>query len=392
MEIKAATKAGVPEKTYEKIYAKINKERWPAGTKLQPIHELAKEYEVSYLTAQRAIRMLQQDGILVSRRGDGTYVTGKSTIENDSKEDINSFKELYSSKNVVSHGKSRTTHFIGIVMPYWMSDICGAVAFHRIIRGFLGHIDHHKWPVDLIYNTYHEAAKPDFLDKILQKHLDGIFWLAPQPEHQMNIMRLIDRGIAVTSVGRIFPDLPFNGVFVNITDMAKKIADFCCSNNSNKTLLLTSPIEGELQDANSAVFARELRKALEIKNIKLPDDCIGQAAIFFPRNKLTEVLTLEFLKRHPDADTIIAYHETFFPSIENLDKQNFWENPESMVVIDVNGEFVQNKDRIGRIPVTRLAFPLEDMGLAAAIELERKWLSKDGFKCPDLSVKLIPPS
>ncbi len=157
-------------------------------------------------------------------------------------------------------------------------------------------------------------------------------------------------------------------------------------------MLLSAPIEGEICDANSAVFVEQIRKALAEKKIELPDDNLGQTAIFGPNNEVMNTLTEVFLRKHPNAAIIIAYHEELFSAIEALDKKNFWKEPESMVIINVNAEFAQNRTCVGRIPVVRVLMPMEEMGVAAAIELERKWAIESDRDYPDLGIKLIKSS
>ena len=45
------------------------------GSRVQSIRKLAADYEVSYETAARAIRELTREGLLVTRRGSGTFVS-----------------------------------------------------------------------------------------------------------------------------------------------------------------------------------------------------------------------------------------------------------------------------------------------------------------------------
>ncbi len=366
------------------ICSELAKNSLAAGTKLKSIQKIAKQYNVSYLTAQRAIKEMQEVGIVESRRGDGTYLT------EESKKFLNSFLKQNQS-NDLPQKTARKTYSIGLVLPYWMEiKNEGAMAFHRLTKAFVGEIDKHNWRVEIINNAYHEAARPDFVDKLVQKELDGVYWIAPQPEHKMNLMRLVDKGIHVVTTGRNFSDIPLTTIFVDFGDMAKKVAEYCAGNNRKNVVVLCGVLDGELKDENSAKFISELRCALSSTDIELTDEQVGQVAVFTPDNQILTQLTRNFLEKHPGADTIISYHEEFFPMIEELDAKNFWENPGDMKIVDVNAEFGFNKTQVGRIPVTRILMPLEDMGRASAIDFEKKWLGsgKDLF---DLKVSLSIP-
>lgn len=49
---------------------------WPLGATIAPLHELAVRYGVTRATVQQAVSFLQREGLLRSRRGRGTEVTG----------------------------------------------------------------------------------------------------------------------------------------------------------------------------------------------------------------------------------------------------------------------------------------------------------------------------
>ncbi len=57
------------------IYQAIRDRTYPAGACIPPENELAKQFSVSRMTANRAIKELVADGLLVRRQGLGTFVT-----------------------------------------------------------------------------------------------------------------------------------------------------------------------------------------------------------------------------------------------------------------------------------------------------------------------------
>jgi len=49
---------------------------WARGTRLPTIPELCREYQVAAITVRQALGLLSSDGLIISRRGRGTYATG----------------------------------------------------------------------------------------------------------------------------------------------------------------------------------------------------------------------------------------------------------------------------------------------------------------------------
>lgn len=359
--------------TAERIYSSLITSNAHPGTRLLPIKTLAKQYKISYLTTQRALNFLQQEGLLVAKRGSGTYVTDKiqdKTMATRNGEPSNSVTIPVTEAAEPDELKS---HSIGIILPYWMKEH-GELAYHKIIRGFLNGLDTLNWRVEMINNISHEASDPQFIETIITKRLDGVLWLSPQIEHKMNIMRLLDHHLHVVGIGRVFPDLPFDSLFVDFADLAQQIIDRFWQPDK-KTVLLLGPAAGLLRDENSCAFAEEFKKALGRQGGQLPDENIGHTAIFTPGCKELEKLTIDFLSQHPDADILACYHEEFLSAIGKLDQQGFWKNPQP-VIVSINADFGLRIKQAGRMPVLTVNLPLENLGKAAALKFREKWTTR----------------
>ncbi len=362
------------KRTAEKIYSSLVINKANPGEKLLPIKILCKNYDISYLTAQRAISYLQKEGILISKRGSGTYLTEKILDEAKNKRiQMIAGSSPQTPVTEIMESMERKSRSIGIIFPYWMKEH-GEFAYHKIVRGFLNSIDTLNWRVEMINNFSHQASHPDFVDKIIEKRIDGILWLSPQIEHKMNIMRLIDHNLYVVGVGRAFPELPFKSIFADFDELAKKIVKKYWK-SGKKVVLLIGPTEGLLRDENSCTFAEKMKEALRLENFELPDENIGATAIFTPGCKELEKLTIDFLSHHADADIIVCYHEEFLSAIEKLDNQNFWKSPRP-TILSINADFGLRIEKAGTIPVNLINLPLESLGTVAARNFKEKWTSE----------------
>ena len=62
---------------YDLLYQKITAGEYPPGTLLPTENDLTKQYRISRITVRRAMDMLLSDGLIVKKRGSGTYVQKK---------------------------------------------------------------------------------------------------------------------------------------------------------------------------------------------------------------------------------------------------------------------------------------------------------------------------
>lgn len=63
-----------------RICARILREEFKPGDKLPGVVDAAMQYRVNHNTIQRVYQELIRDGVAVSRRGEGTFVTGDVTV------------------------------------------------------------------------------------------------------------------------------------------------------------------------------------------------------------------------------------------------------------------------------------------------------------------------
>jgi len=153
-----ANRSSLIDGTYNKIVEELESGNYTIGTKLQPIRTLAKKFNVSYMTAQKAILAMQYQGTLKAKSGDGLYVVGKPKPLDESVVEFLSKQKTPLTKNTAS---KRTHHSLGVVMPYWLSS-GGSAAIYEIVRGLVTESDKLKWAIELIHNENNESELPAF--------------------------------------------------------------------------------------------------------------------------------------------------------------------------------------------------------------------------------------
>ena len=63
------------------ILNQIESERWPPNGKIPSEAELGEHFEVSRTVVRQALKELENEGYLTSRKGKGTFVSGSKIVE-----------------------------------------------------------------------------------------------------------------------------------------------------------------------------------------------------------------------------------------------------------------------------------------------------------------------
>ncbi len=71
----------LPAQTYEQLRALIQQGRWEPGSQLPPENALATQLGISRATLREALRLLEEEGLIVRRHGVGTFVTPHPRLE-----------------------------------------------------------------------------------------------------------------------------------------------------------------------------------------------------------------------------------------------------------------------------------------------------------------------
>lgn len=392
MSIKAVEQKGVLDGTYRKIADDLINNGYPIGTKLQPLRALANNYNVSYMTVQKAIKVLQMQGALTAKPGDGIYVTGRpKPLDGQVAEYLENLREEIPNghRNGAKARPAARTHSLCVIMPYWISEK-GSAYIYSIIKGILAASDPHHWSVELIHNsgdeTCNESSHPDFIDKIEQREPEGIIWLQPILTHQMNIMRLIDRGHKVVTTGRSFRDVPVPCVHMDYPNMAELVSEYFIAKGCRKVVYLPGYLEGQFEDLYSVEIINTFMEVMDRKGAPIPEEHICQAGYRPIHKKIVKA----FVQENPDLDGIVCFHEHILEEIEKLDREGFFSHaPRKIQMVDVSGIFNAAGHSMEHIEHMNIEWPLENMGRAVIREFENEWLDTPPAAPIDLGVKLI---
>lgn len=105
----------------EDFKIKISVGDWKAGEKILPVRDLAKIYEVNPNTVQRALQELEREGLCLSKRTAGRFVTeDKSSIDKLSNKAFYQLADDFITGSVnLNLGKDES---IELLKKYWEED------------------------------------------------------------------------------------------------------------------------------------------------------------------------------------------------------------------------------------------------------------------------------
>jgi len=248
------------------LLQRIRQGRYTSGDEFVTEHELIRHYKVSSTTARRCLNDLTRDGLLVRRRGSGTYISEWAMLR---------AKRAF---GIVCSSFSASLH-----TPY----------YGLMMTGLERHIRDLDWRIGLITTQGLESTpKPGLaLAEMARQHADnGLFIISPLPE--VWVQDLYDSGLPLVSINVDFPNVPLARI---LTDTSQAIR--CAFNHlfnlghRRITFVLGQTPGFEVSIPSGAQFAElELQKirAEQGSTVSLPSvvypygDCATQKVILAP--------------------------------------------------------------------------------------------------------------
>jgi len=352
--------------TSEKIRKEIAK--FAPGTRVMPLRELSKKYNISYVTAQKAVKILQNEGVLKATKGKGIFVEVQS--------DKTARKNKSSSDNFTSGTKN-----IAIILPYWLHEQ-GKTAVYSIMSGFIRICQKVRWTTETIFKVSDDLTWEECCD-ICDKKYDGLYWPSPSPNDIVSIVQFQSKGIEVVTSGRGFPQIGLEPIISNINGICIKIVEYSAKKNKVNFILLGGTNKDSIiVDSISQEFVNDFYSALERKKINSSKLLVENVLMARGNESL---LTEIALKKNPGVNSIICLSERVFPAIEKLLDEGFWDTNNLPLIFNCVGDYGFNPKRIGPIKLVTIRRPYENIGKLAAYKLVAHWL---GEQVPDLDLDI----
>lgn len=329
------------------------------GTRLKPIRELTEQYSASYLTVYKAVQILKEDGLLVSRGSAGLFIA--------------------KSGNVASNPLASSVRSIAVVHPVWMSDEFphhfGQSAIQRTLNGFLSECDAFNWRTEMVYSgPPDEAASASFVEKITKRGVDGVLWMRPNLGHRMNMMRLKDAGIEVLGFGRKFSELPLTVLSEDHDAGARLVVDWFLKNGKRRVGLLAAPMEGRLADPYVGEVFEAYVRELSRRKISIDESHVFKG-YGLPENEKGILLRDYFRRLRPEG--LVCLFNPLFETIATLGASHQEILLNETLFADIMADYRPMKGRATKLlRIANLHYPLEAFGRKLAWHFIRLWKQK----------------
>lgn len=155
---------------------RITSGEWPVHHQIPPEEQLARDFHVSRMTANKAIRDLVQKGYLTRQPGLGTFVTDRKAES--------SLVEVY---NIVEEVRSRGHRYGNQVLTCEAIEVDDEVALHlgvrlgsRVFHTLILHLENDV-PIQLERRFVNPRWVPDYLDTDFSRHTPNEVLVAACP-------------------------------------------------------------------------------------------------------------------------------------------------------------------------------------------------------------------
>jgi DNA-binding LacI/PurR family transcriptional regulator len=369
--IKVGSRTRVAAVLADKLRADLKEGRYQAGERFPSMREIATQTKMTYSSVLRAVEILQSEGLVEKHNGSkGTYVTSGPA----------SAQASGAGASTASKAKR-----IGVVMPFWASSTSHYVV-GDILMGITGQANEEQCRVELIHNSGDEAMAFDYVDKVMSLDLDGVIWVQPAPNYELNIARLIDRGVNVVTTGRRFSRLPMTTVHEDVRQTGELVAEHLVKRNGKELVVLSGPST----DAFSTDRIDAIRQSLESRGLELPEKNICIAHNYAmdksePGQRALEASVRSFVTEHKGFDAVFVLHTNHLGPLVKLHETGQRKCPEDFSLIHLAPACEPVRQIYPQIPITLIQWPLVNMGRAAVRKLEELWGNPSETESPDLS-------
>lgn len=310
---------------------------WKEGQRFYSENQLCQKYGLSRQTVRQALSALTDEGLLVSRKGSGTFVTAEA----------------------VNRRFSRT-RTIGILVTY-LSDYIFPIIIKELERIFTAE----GYYVYLASTRNSVAQERKLLEAMLEKNVDGIILeptksALPNPNRDL-YSQLLKSNYPLITINSAYPDLPFPQVALDDDQAGFIAAQYLLQSGHRQIggLFKSDDMQGHLRYRGFQRALLQAGAAFADKQIywytteDLPDLDIGGDQI---------------LRRLSGCSAVVTYNDQIAIRLIDLLQQHGLRVPEDLSIISIDDSRLAS---VSSVPLTSVRNPSSEVGKVAARNLLR---------------------
>ncbi len=366
----------LPKQVAAAIIRDIHLDRMEPGARLAPARTLAERYKASYVTVQKALKVLSDEAIIETRRGSGSYLLRAPEAAR--------VRGIPASIN-----RSKAPRRIGVLLPVWGSQ-GGRRAVYEMLDGFTNRCAAHDWRVELITPGIQEINSPKLTARILNEHFDGVAWLTPLAQHQWILEHLYHEVECLVVAERPFEQIGITTIHPDYDQLARDTVQLFLKRGHREVFCFCGQYFDVWADPYTETILAALTRACEEAGLKFDRDCYRQ--IYPMPEEEAAVIIRDVFERKPEIDAIFCmYNIRLATIIAEMRKHHPKLDSRAVTIVDnsyKSSMIYQNE--VDKIGIYRVRYPNYRIGEAMAAVFEERWESLERDPLPILNEIVAP--
>jgi DNA-binding LacI/PurR family transcriptional regulator len=223
----------VYQSVQESIRKRIMTGEWPIGSKIPSERELEKDLQISRLTINKGLSNLVSQGLLIRRRGQGTFVL-------DPKSKSAQARKLIKFISPVGPGEDRNSVRHGILEGMYES---------LIDQGYHVGIDFYKTPQEQIQRLQQDSDPT---------HAGFVIWYEPDMDSQKQLIQLQENNFPFVLVDAYPMDFETDFVVTDNTEGGRMVVEYLVNHGHKNIGYISRPVDRSSMRDRQAGFLQGL--------------------------------------------------------------------------------------------------------------------------------------
>lgn len=320
------------------VRERVDTGEYMPGHRILSENELSAKFHMSRQTVRRAITVLEEDGLVESRRGSGTYINNNFNFRN-----------------------GEGTMNIAVITTYVEEYI-----FPSIIQEIEKAVSAEGYTIQMAFSHNSAEKERSVLQNLLDKELvDGII-IEPVKSCLQNFNKdlyeqLLKRNIPILFLNSYYEHLKIPHVSMDDIVAAETVTEYLTSIGHKKIGGIFKSDDGQGRRRYQG-YVKSLHKA----GLTLRDERV--LWVDTEDMKEMQMESKRVLRRLRDCTACVCYNDVIARELERICRKNGMEVPEDMSIVGIDNSEIA---RIAEVPLTTANNPLKDLGRIAGENMLR---------------------